>query len=295
MLAALALSCAAGLPEQGAALPRSAGAKSRSQRSLARSLGRTLAWSVLCLLATFAGRLTIMDGTSLSLVWPAAGITVLWFSMQRRARLRWVDPLMLAVITTVVNLATGATLILALWFVVANLLQVAVFLRVHARLSPQLWGAGGDAPLARSADLWRLLFATVAGTLAGAAIGPPAVWLVSGHVSWLDAAVWFTRNTVSILLIVAVGLRIGHHRRGGWQARRVPPLRLAEYAALIVCSISAYVVGFALNHGLPLAFPLLAVTVWAALRLHTPSWSCTTCAWAASPCSSRCTGTGRSP
>ncbi|GAA3236159.1 ATP-binding protein [Dactylosporangium siamense] len=233
------------------------------------SLGRTLAWSVLCLLATFAGRLTIMDGTSLSLVWPAAGVTVLWFSMQRRARLRWADPLMLAAITLAVNMATGAPLVLALWFVAANLTQVAVFLRVHARLSPQLWGAGGDAPLSRATDLWRLLFATVAGTLAGAAIGPPAVWLVSGHVSWVDAAVWFTRNTVSILLIAAVGLRVGHHWRGGWQVRRISPLRLAEYGALIVCSLSAYVIAFAVNHGLPLAFPLLAVTVWAGLRLHT--------------------------
>lgn len=233
------------------------------------SLGRTAAWSVLCVLATYAGRLTIMDGTSLSLVWPAAGVTVLWFSLQRRARLRWADPVMLAVITVVVNMATGAPLALALWFVVANLTQVAVFLRVHARLSPRLWGAGGDTPLARSADLWRLLVATCAGALAGAALGPAAVWLVTGHFSWLDAAVWFTRNAISILLIVAVGLRIGHHWRSGPHPWRITPLRLAEYAALIVCSISAYVVGFAVNHGLPLAFPLLAVTVWAGLRLHT--------------------------
>lgn len=236
---------------------------------MTRSLARTAAWSVLCLLATFAGRLTIMDGTSLSLVWPAAGVTVLWFSMQRRARLRWVDPVMLAVITVVANTATGAPPVLALWFVVANLTQVAVFLRVHARVSPHVWGAGGDAPLARSADLWRLLLATTAAALAGGVIGPPAVWLVSGHVEWLEAAIWFTRNTVSILLIVALGLRVGHHWREGRRPRWPAPLRLAEYVALIAGSLSAYAVGFALNHGLPLAFPLLAVTVWAALRLHT--------------------------
>ncbi|MEV0127620.1 ATP-binding protein [Dactylosporangium sp. NPDC050688] len=236
---------------------------------MTRSLARTAAWSVLCLLATFAGRLTIMDGTSLSLVWPAAGVTVLWFSMQCRARLRWADPVMLAVVILVVNTATGAPPALALWFVVANLTQVAVFLRVHARVSPHLWGAGGDAPMARSADLWRLLLATAAGALAGCAIGPPAVWLVSGHVEWLDAAIWFTRNTVSILLIVALGLRVGHHWHEGRRPRWPAPLRLAEYVALIACSLSAYAVGFALNHGLPLAFPLLAVTVWAALRLHT--------------------------
>ncbi|MET7419366.1 MASE1 domain-containing protein [Dactylosporangium sp. NPDC005555] len=233
------------------------------------SLARTAAWSALCLLATFAGRMTIIDGTSLSLVWPAAGVTVMWFSMQRRARLRWADPLMLGVITVTANLATGAPLALALWFFAANLTQVTVFLRVHARLSPGLWGAGGDAPLARSADLWRLLVATAAGTGAGAVLGPTGIWLVTGHVSWMDAAVWFTRNGVSILLILAVGLRIGHHWRTGPHLRRVAPLRLAEYGALIACSISAYMVGFALNHGLPLAFPLLAVTVWAALRLHT--------------------------
>lgn len=233
------------------------------------SLARTAVWSVLCVLATYAGRLTIMDGTNLSLVWPAAGVTALWFATQRKARLRWADPIMLAVVTVVVNRATGAPLVLALWFVVANLTQVAVFLRVHARLSPHLWGAGGDAPLARTADLWRLLFAAVAGALAGATIGPTAVWLDTGDVSWLDAAVWFTRNAVSILLILAVGLRLGHHWRGGWRARPVTRLRLAEYGALIVCSISAYMVGFAVDLGLPLAFPLLAVTVWAGLRLHT--------------------------
>ncbi|MDG6107508.1 MASE1 domain-containing protein [Dactylosporangium aurantiacum] len=236
---------------------------------MTRSLARTAAWSALCVLATFAGRLTIMDGTSLSLVWPAAGVTVLWFSMQRRARLRWVDPVVLAAITVAVNTATGAPLVLALWFVAANLTQLAVFLKVHARISPHLWGAGGDAPLTRAADLWRLLLATTAGALAGGAIGPPAVWLVSGHVEWLDAAIWFTRNVVSILLIMAVGLRVGHHWREGGRPRWPAPLRLAEYVALIAGSISAYTVGFALNHGLPLAFPLLAVTVWAALRLHT--------------------------
>ncbi|MFF5233830.1 ATP-binding protein [Dactylosporangium sp. NPDC000521] len=233
------------------------------------SLARTAAWSLLCLLATFAGRLTIMDGTSLSLVWPAAGVTVLWFSMQRGARLRWADPVMLGVITVAANVSTGAPLVLALWFFVANLTQVAVFLRVHARLSPRLWGAGGDEPLARSADLWRMLVATGAGALAGATIGPAAVWIVSGHFSWMDAAVWLTRNTVSILLILSVGLRVGHQWRNGIRFARIAPVRLAEYLALVVCSISAYVVGFALNHGLPLAFPLLAVTVWAALRLHT--------------------------
>ncbi|MER7280223.1 ATP-binding protein [Dactylosporangium sp. NPDC000244] len=232
------------------------------------SLLRTAAWALVYLLATVAGRKTILDGSNLSLVWPAAGVSVLWFAAQRKARVRWADPVALTVITLVVNLATGATLLLALWFVVANLAQVTVFTRMLHRLSPHLWGAGGDEQLSRSADLWRLLLATCAGAGAGALVGPTAIWLTTDRFLWTDGVVWFLRNGVSILLIVAVGLRLGHQRARGWRWTRPSAVRLAEYAALVVCSLTAYGVGFGVSH-LPLAFPLLAVTVWAALRLHT--------------------------
>ncbi|GAA3449892.1 ATP-binding protein [Dactylosporangium matsuzakiense] len=232
------------------------------------SLLRTTVWAALYLLATIAGRLTIMEGSSLSLVWPAAGISIVWFATQRKARIRWLDPVALALITVAVNVATGAPLVLALWFVVANLVQAAVFMRTFERLCPHLWGAGGDELLARSADLWRLLVATCAGAAAGALVGPVAVWLTTGQYRWTDGAVWLLRNVVSILLISAVGFRLGYHHSTGWPLKRARPGRLFEYAALVVCSLTAYGAGFGVSH-LPLAFPLLTVTVWAALRLHT--------------------------
>ncbi|MFI5913609.1 ATP-binding protein [Dactylosporangium sp. NPDC051541] len=232
------------------------------------SLLRTAAWAALYVVSTLAGRLTIMDGSSLSLVWPAAGVSIAWFCTQRKARIRWLDPVALAVITVAVNMATGAALSLALWFVVANLVQAAVFMRVLERLRPHLWGAGGHELLARSADLWRLLVATGAGAGAGALIGPVAVWLTTGHYQWTDGAVWFLRNVVSILLISAVVFRLGYHHSTGFRIQRARPGRLFEYAALILCSLTAYGVGFGVSH-LPLVFPLLVVTVWAALRLHT--------------------------
>ncbi|MGI5245767.1 ATP-binding protein [Dactylosporangium sp. CA-139066] len=232
------------------------------------SIMRTAAWAVVYILATLAGRNTIMDGSSLSLVWPAAGVSIVWFATQRRARLRWLDPIVLAAITVGVNTATGAALPLALWFVVANLAQVAVFMHVLRRLSPRLWGAGGDEPLARSAELWRLMIATVAGSGAGALVGPTAVWLTTGQFRWSDGLVWFLRNAVSILLISAVGLRLGYHFVHGRRLRRPRPARLAEYAAVVACSLTAYGVAFG-SPRLPLAFPLLVFTVWAALRLHT--------------------------
>jgi PAS domain-containing protein len=49
----------------------------------------------------------------------------------------------------------------------------------------------------------------------------------------------------------------------------VPGRRVAESLAVALCSTGAYLVGFVYDGGLPLAFPLIVVTVWAALRLTT--------------------------
>ncbi|GAA1615124.1 ATP-binding protein [Actinoplanes couchii] len=249
------------------------------------SLLRTVAFAVLYVAATIAGRMTIMDGTSLSLVWPAAGVAAVWFGAQWQSRTRWVDVAALSVITWTVNVATGASGILAAAFVVANLLQAGVFLVLIRRWRPHLWGAGGTEQLRSPRDLWALLGAGFIATTAGAAVGPTAVWLVTGHYSAAITAVWLVRNTASVLLIGAVGLCCGHavsvyrarhgSLRGWWRQaatalRATPPERLFEYAGLALCSTVAYLAGFALTHGLPIAFALIALTVWAAMRLATP-------------------------
>jgi integral membrane sensor domain MASE1 len=250
----------------------------------ARSLARTVAFAALYLVATFAGRLTVMDETNLSMVWPAAGVALVWFWAQRHATTRWVDVLALATITAVSNMATGASGVVALIFVVANVIQVGVVMRLIARWRPRLLGAGEDVGLRGPRDLWGLLGAALAAVACGAAIGSTGMWLATGHFSWSSTAVWLSRNLASMLLIGAIGLRIGYeinkHRArhgslAGWWRRAAsqladtPRWRVGEYLALTACSILVYVVGFAYNNGLPLAFPLIVVTVWAALRLTT--------------------------
>jgi signal transduction histidine kinase len=94
--------------------------------------------------------------------------------------------------------------------------------------------------------------------------------------------VWLTRNTASMLLIGVAGLRIGYLLHRYWTGnpgrrwpalceawQRAPWSHRAEYAAVLTVSVTAYSVAFGFRHGLPLAFPLLVVTVWAGLRLHT--------------------------
>ncbi|MBG0818544.1 MASE1 domain-containing protein [Planomonospora sp. ID82291] len=235
------------------------------------------------MVATFAGRLTLIEGTTLSLVWPAAGVSMLWFLAQRRVRPRWPDVAAFAASTVAANMWTGASFGLALCFLVANLVQVGAFLLLYGRLSPDSWEAEGLGELVRVRQLWRLLLSAAGATFCGAAAVSAGIWLIGSPVSWLTAAVWIARNIVSIVLIGGAGLRLAavfrtYPVRPGpgsvWSAardtlRRTPRWRKAEYTALVLASATAYIVAFGLRHGLPLAFPLLVVTVWAGVRFDT--------------------------
>ncbi|MFF5079407.1 diguanylate cyclase domain-containing protein [Actinoplanes sp. NPDC000266] len=237
---------------------------------------RTFAFAAAYLVATYAGRLTVMDETNLSLVWPAAGVSAIWFLAQYRSRWRLLDVAALAAVTLVINTATGAPMVLALWFVVANTVQAGVFAWLFSRWLPHLSG-GGKRSLTRVSDLWRLIVVAFVGTACGAAIGPTGVWVVNGVYSWPATAVWLTRNTVSILLIGAAGIRLGYlvqtwisgdrGLRAGWSA--LPVGRRWEYAAVLLASAATYTAVFGPDHGLPLAFTVIALTVWAGTRLHT--------------------------
>ncbi|GAB7191410.1 hypothetical protein NUM3379_21170 [Kineococcus sp. NUM-3379] len=250
----------------------------RTERTAA--LARSAAFAVLFCVAVYLGRLTVMDGTSLSLVWPAAGVAALWFAAQRAAGTRVFDLAALAAATLLLNVATGSSWLLAACFVVANVVQVTVFGALFARWCPQAWGAGGREALTGSGQLARLLAAATVGTAAGCALGPTSVWLLTGHWSWLTAAVWMTRNTASVVLVAAVGFRVGavltarRARRRGTRAARVPVLwptgwRLVELAAVGAASAIAYGLLFGLLDGLPVAFPLLVLTIWVAVRFDT--------------------------
>ncbi|EXG81585.1 ATP-binding protein [Cryptosporangium arvum] len=209
-------------------------------------------------LAAVAGRLTILDGTNLSLVWPAAGVSIVWFVARRATVLDWA---LLVGVTLAVNLVTHAPPVLAAGFAVANVVQISVFLAVLGRLRPD-WRRGGADPLTTLSDLWRMIAATVAGTFAGALIGPTLANWYAGSWNWLGEVVWLTRNVSSILAIGILGLLF----LGGRTGERLSGWRHAELVALAACSAAAYALAFAQAHGLPLAFPLLLVTVWAGTR-----------------------------
>ncbi|MBG0832618.1 MASE1 domain-containing protein [Planomonospora sp. ID67723] len=246
------------------------------------TLRRTAAFTVLYVAALFAGRVNPVGGTVLGLVWPAAGVGALWLLAQRRKRSLWLDVLTLTVAVLVVNLATGVPLGLSLFFTVSNLTQALLFLYIFARLCPDLWNARGWGDFDRVRHLWGLLTAAVAGAAVGALTGPIALEVSSGQWSALTSAVWMARNIVSIVVITALGLRLGRMlerrprarpfsaRRAAREALgRVPGRRIAEFLSLVLISVAAYAVTFGVSHDLPLTFLLTAVTVWAAVRFST--------------------------
>ncbi|GAA0455744.1 hypothetical protein Aca07nite_50430 [Actinoplanes capillaceus] len=233
------------------------------------SLLRTGLFALAYAVATVAGRLTVMDDTNLSMVWPAAGVAVLWFCAQRHSRTLAVDVAALVAVTVAVNLATGGSGRFVVVVVVANLCQVALTLLLLRRWQPAQWRADGQLGLSRPRDLWILMAATIAGTGLGAVMGAAGMWLINGHVSVASVAVWLIRNAAGVLLIVPAGLRL--RLLPGWTPwwRAVPWWRSAECAALIAGSVLAYWFTFVVLNGLPLAFALIAITVWAGLRMPT--------------------------
>ncbi|GAB4064380.1 hypothetical protein GCM10028777_10470 [Angustibacter speluncae] len=247
------------------------------ERAAGSAAVRSLAFAVAFLVAVLAGRATVMDGTSLSLVWPAAGVAALWLLVQRGAGTRRLDLGLLGVLTLVANAVTGAPPWLAVAFVVANVVQVLVLERVLLRWAGP-FGDDGRPRLTTLRHLGGLVASAVVASAAGAVIGPVAVALASGTWSWTTVAVWMCRNVGAIVLTVALGL----HLLAAWQRRREPGARSAyrrgreaarsavrarvELVAVLSTSALAYVLAFRVLADLPVAFPLLGLTVWVALR-----------------------------
>ncbi|MBG0830772.1 MASE1 domain-containing protein [Planomonospora sp. ID67723] len=245
------------------------------------ALRRTAMFAVLHLVATFAGRLELAGGETLGLVWPAAGVGALWLLVQRHERSRWLDVSAMAMIFIVVNMLTGATLPSAVFFTAVNLAQMLVFLQVLRRVCPDLWASRPWEGFERVRHLWGLLAAAAAGATVGALIVPTVMGTITGQWSAPSAMAWWARNSVNMMAIPALGLCLGRlldrrarQRASSWRAVREAAdqaggWRNIEFCALLTASGVAYLVTFGIRHDLPLAFLLIAVTVWAAVRFST--------------------------
>ncbi|BEL06782.1 hypothetical protein Q0Z83_049730 [Actinoplanes sichuanensis] len=234
-----------------------------------RSLVRTVCFALVYAAACYAGRRLVLIGNH-NLAWPAAGVAVVWFCAHRRAPTRRLDMLLLALILGAVNWWTGTSPAVGVVAGLVGLVQALVFLRLLGHWSPQLWGAGGDAPLRSPRDLWALLKAGFAATIAASAVSLVGRWLVTGALPLTVTTMSVARHTASILVLGSAGICAGAALSRGRRPGRVPPRRIAEIAGIGVLSIAAHLAVFAYEQQFPMSFALLAITVLVGVRLCTP-------------------------
>ncbi|GAA4672079.1 ATP-binding protein [Nocardioides nanhaiensis] len=228
-----------------------------------------------CYLAAFTLALKVLaPGSTLLLVAPSVGVSVLWLLLTHGRRC-W---------QALVAVTAGCALMIpATGLVAAELVPVAVAAHTLVALGVR-WAIGGRPaqPVPAAAldltlpvPLVRLVVATLVACL----VTSPLVLVVTSPTAtapaWLMITLWCTRNLLAVLLIAGTGLLA--HR--SWRARRSSatgdpePLPLTpraggiEQLALLVVSVALAVVALWADHGLPLAFLVLIAVAWAGVRL----------------------------
>lgn len=238
------------------------------------------AWAVLVAGLTVLGRLTATDPGTPSLVVPSAGVAVLWL-LSRGVSLVSVDGLVLAACLLVIALLSDLPPVVGVALLVGVVAQVGLTAALLRRWCSDIWGVdrGGEA-VDSSLDLLRLVGATAAGGLLGGLLAVVGL-LVEGVVPGpLDAALLVGRAVAGGVFVVPPALVVGR----AWAVRRDDRRRArqgdrpadrpgdqggpGELAALAVVSVALYGVAF-IPDSVPLAFPLLIVTGWVALRFST--------------------------
>lgn len=164
-------------------------------------------------LSMLLGSWTMHPGSQQAMVWPAAGVGVLWMlpHVQRRRWWSQVPTLrvagLLLLTSVVINLLLGLPLARSVTFAMGTSVQAVVTSVVYAqRKRPD------ELTLTSPERLHRLLLAAVVGAVAGLPFGPGMGVLFAGA-SWDSLWQFVVRNTVSVFLVGLVGLLLSSRTR----------------------------------------------------------------------------------
>jgi diguanylate cyclase (GGDEF)-like protein len=222
---------------------------------------RTLAFLAVYVLAVAIGRASHSEESQVALVWPAAGVSVLWLVGSVGRRQRVLDASLLALATAVINLLTGVPMAAAIAFAPVNVVHALVAVVLVRRLWPQGWLVRAPRDVARLMGV-SLGAAAVSGPLSGL-----IAWLLLGSDPWQSVALFTLRNggTTFAVLVVALGMSAPWSLRDVLVRDRAGEALLSLLAAAVLS-----VVVFVLPAGLPIVFVVLALPVWIGIRLGIP-------------------------
>lgn len=224
-----------------------------------------LGFALLYAVTAVGARLTVVDGQPVSLVWPGAGVALLWLLAESpRRQLRVLAPLILihASVSWLTNAPTAVVLLGAVSVTCQTWLTVALL----RRWCPTLLGAGGTESFRSPRTLAYTCAAAALGSMVGALIGALGVWTSgAGWDAWVLQA-WFGRHFTGILVVGCIG-----HLAWEWHGHRMAPRAhggsRTELVVLWVVSVIAVVVVFV--QPLPVVFLVIPLCVWSAARFPT--------------------------
>ena len=233
----------------------------RPALSLPRALGFALVYAVLGVVA----RLTVVDGQTVSLIWPGAGVAVLWLLAESPHR-QWRVLASLLAIHAGVAWVTGAPGPLVLLGATSLVCQTWVVVALLRRWCPTLLGAGGTASFRSPRTLARTCAAAVVGSAVGAGIGATGVWASGGAWDGWVLQAWFARHFTGILVVACVG-----HLAWEWRTQHVAPRARGGHRTelFVLWAISAVAVFLIFLQPLPLVFLVMPLSVWSAARFPT--------------------------
>lgn|GEM_PF-662445 len=221
-------------------------------------------------LAALVGRLTVAPDTGIALIWPAAGVGVLWVFVAAKKRVGVLSAVVgVGVVSGVINALTGTGGYIGVFFAVSNAAQswaALIILRyTQRRLGRSTWWR-----MRSVTDIVALGAATMGGVGVALLIAPAATSIVNDLDYVPVAAVWLLRNVAGILLIVPLAMRLLDPRlkassriANAWRQRSL------ELGIIVVLTAITYAAVYGTSSAFTLSFLPMGLTIWAAVRLDT--------------------------
>ncbi|WP_183098809.1 ATP-binding protein [Nocardioides pelophilus] len=217
---------------------------------------------VLYLLGAAIGRASVVDIDPLALVWPAAGLAVVWLITRPSTRSWLIDIPMITLVGLLVPVVLGLDVDVTLVLASSNLVAVLAVVYAVRRWSPET-GQEGVPPTSSPTEMFGFLLAATVGSLVGVAFGALGYWAAGREISVEGVVVWWGRNVCGMIAVSATALLIVDRVRRGRPEAGANSGK-AELALLFGATTALLLGDYATE--LPVSFLLPTVAVWAGSR-----------------------------